>query len=141
MRCLCDADHHEKGYGGNGRNRSNVPGITKKDRPLTHEHFAEFEKAYGENLSRNLSRASQVQVREGDVDHGFSGGMEEFEVFAESVAPVEPCEGAFDDPPFGQYLERVQLIAFDHFHVIAEHLFGPADQLSGVTAVNEDLRR
>jgi hypothetical protein len=35
----------------------------------------------------------------------------------------------------------VQLIAFDHFHVIAEHLFGPADQLSGVTAVNEDLRR
>src|SRR3984893_6221286 len=29
--------------------RSNVPGITKKDRPLTPEHFAEFEKAYGAN--------------------------------------------------------------------------------------------
>ncbi|MGA2262856.1 MAG: class I SAM-dependent DNA methyltransferase [Acidobacteriota bacterium] len=27
--------------------RSNVPGITKKDRPLTAEHFAEFEKSYG----------------------------------------------------------------------------------------------
>jgi type I restriction enzyme M protein len=27
--------------------RSNVPGITKKDRPLTPQHFAEFEKAYG----------------------------------------------------------------------------------------------
>ena len=27
--------------------RSNVPGITKKDRPLTSEHFAEFEKCYG----------------------------------------------------------------------------------------------
>src|SRR5687767_945294 len=27
--------------------RSNVPGITKKDRPLTAEHFAEFEKVYG----------------------------------------------------------------------------------------------
>jgi type I restriction enzyme M protein len=27
--------------------RSNVPGITKKDRPLTREHFAEFEKSYG----------------------------------------------------------------------------------------------
>lgn len=27
--------------------RSNVPGITKKDRPLTREHFAEFEKCYG----------------------------------------------------------------------------------------------
>ncbi|MBV8857221.1 MAG: SAM-dependent DNA methyltransferase [Acidobacteria bacterium] len=27
--------------------RSNVPGITKKDRPLTPAHFTEFEKAYG----------------------------------------------------------------------------------------------
>lgn len=27
--------------------RSNVPGITKKDRPLTPEHFAEFEACYG----------------------------------------------------------------------------------------------
>lgn len=27
--------------------RSNVKGITKKDRPLTKEHFAEFEKCYG----------------------------------------------------------------------------------------------
>lgn len=27
--------------------RSNVPGITKKERPLTPEHFAEFEKCYG----------------------------------------------------------------------------------------------
>jgi type I restriction enzyme M protein len=27
--------------------RSNVPGITKKDRPLTAVHFAEFEKCYG----------------------------------------------------------------------------------------------
>src|SRR3972149_3525021 len=27
--------------------RSNVPGITKKDRPLMPQHFAEFEKCYG----------------------------------------------------------------------------------------------
>jgi type I restriction enzyme M protein len=27
--------------------RSNVPGITKKERPLTAEHFTEFEKSYG----------------------------------------------------------------------------------------------
>lgn len=27
--------------------RANVPGITKKDRPLSKEHFAEFEKCYG----------------------------------------------------------------------------------------------
>jgi type I restriction-modification system DNA methylase subunit len=29
--------------------RSNVPGITKKDRPLTAQHFAEFEVAYGKD--------------------------------------------------------------------------------------------
>lgn len=29
--------------------RSNVPGITKKERPLTPDHFAEFEKCYGNN--------------------------------------------------------------------------------------------
>ena len=29
--------------------RSNVPGITKKDRPLTAQHFAEFEKCYGKD--------------------------------------------------------------------------------------------
>lgn len=27
--------------------RSNVPGITKKDRPLTAQHFTEFEQCYG----------------------------------------------------------------------------------------------
>jgi type I restriction enzyme M protein len=31
--------------------RSNVDGITKKDRPLTKEHFAEFEKCYGSDPS------------------------------------------------------------------------------------------
>lgn len=29
--------------------RSNVPGITKKDRPLTKEHFKEFEECYGKD--------------------------------------------------------------------------------------------
>ena len=29
--------------------RSNVPGITKKDRPLTGQHFAEFEASYGKD--------------------------------------------------------------------------------------------
>lgn len=29
--------------------RSNIPGITKKDRPLTLQHFAEFEKCFGPN--------------------------------------------------------------------------------------------
>jgi type I restriction enzyme M protein len=37
--------------------RSNVPGITKKDRPLTKEHFAEFEKAYGKDPNGQSKRA------------------------------------------------------------------------------------
>jgi len=36
--------------------RSNVPGITKKDRPLTKEHFAEFEKAYGKESNGQSKR-------------------------------------------------------------------------------------
>ena len=36
--------------------RSNVPGITKKDRPLTIEHFAEFEKAYGKDPNGQSKR-------------------------------------------------------------------------------------
>ena len=39
--------------------RSNVPGITKKDRPLTAAHFAEFEESYGidpDGLSRRAPR-------------------------------------------------------------------------------------
>ena len=31
--------------------RTNVPGITKKDRPLTKEHFNEFEKCFGANAN------------------------------------------------------------------------------------------
>jgi len=36
--------------------RSNVPGITKKDRPLTGEHFAEFEKYYGNDPNGRSKR-------------------------------------------------------------------------------------
>lgn len=36
--------------------RSNVPGITKKDRPLAPEHFAEFEKCYGANPNGQSKR-------------------------------------------------------------------------------------
>ena len=36
--------------------RSNVPGITKKDRPLSFEHFREFEKCYGENPNGTSKR-------------------------------------------------------------------------------------
>ncbi len=36
--------------------RTNVPGITKNDRPLTHKHFEEFEECYGENANGQSSR-------------------------------------------------------------------------------------
>jgi type I restriction enzyme M protein len=36
--------------------RSNVPGITKKDRPLTEGHFAEFEKCFGSDPNGRAKR-------------------------------------------------------------------------------------
>ena len=36
--------------------RSNVPGITKKDRPLTAQHFAEFESCYGSDPNGQSKR-------------------------------------------------------------------------------------
>jgi type I restriction enzyme M protein len=36
--------------------RTNVPGITKKDRPLTAEHFAEFDKCYGADPNGKAKR-------------------------------------------------------------------------------------
>lgn len=36
--------------------RSNVPGVTKKDRPLSNQHFEEFEKCYGKNPNGTSKR-------------------------------------------------------------------------------------
>ena len=38
--------------------RTNVPGITKKDRPLTPEYFAEFERVYGNDPNGGSKRKS-----------------------------------------------------------------------------------
>jgi type I restriction enzyme M protein len=43
--------------------RSNVPGITKKDRPLTPQHFAEFEKGYGDNPNGTSERKEAERFR------------------------------------------------------------------------------
>jgi type I restriction enzyme M protein len=43
--------------------RANVPGITKKDRPLAASHFAEFEKCYG---SDPLGRAKRMSTTSRD---------------------------------------------------------------------------
>jgi type I restriction enzyme M protein len=44
--------------------RTNVPGITKKDRPLTLKHFEEFERCYGPDPNALLKR------RDSDSGHG-----------------------------------------------------------------------
>jgi type I restriction enzyme M protein len=44
--------------------RSNVPGITKKDRPLTAAHFEEFEKAYGKDPN-GLSKRTDTREKGG----------------------------------------------------------------------------
>src|SRR5438132_11967778 len=43
--------------------RSNVPGITKKERPLTPQHFAEFEKSYGSDPIGQSKRAETERFR------------------------------------------------------------------------------
>ncbi len=51
--------------------RTNIPGITKKDRPLTAEHFAEFEKCYGADPNgrskRKASDSKQDRWRSFDI--------------------------------------------------------------------------
>ncbi len=43
--------------------RSNVPGITKKDRPLTEAHFAAFEKTFGTNPNGTSKREESERFR------------------------------------------------------------------------------
>jgi type I restriction enzyme M protein len=47
--------------------RSNVPGITKKDRPLAPQHFAEFEKAYGADPNGRTKRTEAERFRSFDI--------------------------------------------------------------------------
>jgi len=42
--------------------RSNIPGCTKKDRPLTGEMFTDFEKCYGEDPNGNSKRTDQGET-------------------------------------------------------------------------------
>jgi type I restriction enzyme M protein len=51
--------------------RSNVPGITKKDRPLTKEHFKEFEECYGKDpngLSKRTDTGETGRFRRFSLD-------------------------------------------------------------------------
>lgn len=51
--------------------RSNVPGITKKDRPLVPEHFAEFEKCFGSDPN---GRANRKEADSKPNSKGYLGG-------------------------------------------------------------------
>ncbi len=48
--------------------RSNVLGITKKDRPLTPQHFAEFEKSYGSDPNGRSKRTETERFRRFGID-------------------------------------------------------------------------
>ncbi len=50
--------------------RSNVPGITKKDRPLSPEHFAEFEKCFGPDPNGKAKR----KEKDSPPEKGYLGG-------------------------------------------------------------------
>jgi len=50
--------------------RSNVPGVTKKERPLTAQHFAEFEKCYGSDPNGQKER----------IDLGTEGRFRKFNI-------------------------------------------------------------
>jgi type I restriction enzyme M protein len=57
--------------------RTNVPGITKKDRPLTSRHFAEFERCYGVDPNGRFGPKHGKPRRESDSpggDKGWLGG-------------------------------------------------------------------
>lgn len=44
--------------------RTNVPGITKKDRPLSSEHFVEFEKCYGDDINGRAKRNQSASAED-----------------------------------------------------------------------------
>ena len=51
--------------------RTNVPHLTKKDRPLSAEHFAEFERCFGDNP---LGRAKRSEKDSPTTKKGYLGG-------------------------------------------------------------------
>ena len=59
-------------------NRSNIEGITKKDRPLTDKHFADFEKCYGTDPNGNdIKTRTQCEAKGGETGRFRSFTIEE----------------------------------------------------------------
>ena len=91
--------------------RTNIPGITKKDRPLARAHFAEFEKCYGADPNGKAKRKradskddrwrdfhlSEVKERDFKLD-GFKWLKEEsFEDTDEQPGPEELISEALEE--------------------------------------------
>jgi hypothetical protein len=65
--------------------------------------------------------------------------IEIFPVLGEPSASVEPCDGAFDDPSFGQHDEGMQLVALDDFDdPIAALRSGQRSARAAITSIGED---
>ena len=48
--------------------------------------------------------------------HSLCGTGCNFEIFAQSSGMIQPREGTFDDPPFGEYMPAFLLAAADYVH-------------------------
>lgn len=73
------------------------------------------------------------------MDHGFGCFGVVLVVFGETALPVEPAEGAFDNPAFGQNLEGMQFRTFDDLKNVAEHGLTPIDNALFITAIEKDF--
>jgi len=64
-----------------------------------------------------------------------------FVVFCQAAIPIEPAEGSFDDPAFGQELESVKFGAFDDLDQVTKHGLAPIDDTLLVTTIDEDYKQ
>jgi type I restriction enzyme M protein len=80
--------------------RTNVPGITKKDRPLTKEHFAEFVKCYGTDPNgKSKRKAADSKDDRWRSLHVTEVAEREFKLDGFKWLKEESLEDADDLPP------------------------------------------
>jgi type I restriction enzyme M protein len=88
--------------------RSNVPGITKKERPLTPAHFAEFEKYYGSDPNGQSPRTDSgnegrfrkfhiSEIKERDYKLDITWLKDETLEDAEAITELEAAVGDLRD--------------------------------------------
>jgi type I restriction enzyme M protein len=117
--------------------RTNVPGITKKDRPLTLEHFADFVKCYGSGPNGHAKRTATTP---GTEAKGGSVSGDRWRTF--TIAEVKEREFKLDG---FKWLKEESLEDADELpepeelatDAVAE-LEGAVDELNGVLALLEN---